>query len=135
MEGLEDAHRAGKPRAISVSNFLEDGLESLTEGCGIRPLGNQIPARLRIRYVLELGTAALPGAQSPEHRRENLNVDFESSEEDWKTLGASPLRSPAGNAARSRYSAGSGRKDASWEDRREEERLRGVRPGICAPQR
>ena len=39
---LEDAFRAGKLRAIGVSNFLEDDLESLMGGCVLRPMVNQI---------------------------------------------------------------------------------------------
>ena len=39
---LEDAYRAGKLRAIGVSNFLTDDLENLLAACTIRPMVNQI---------------------------------------------------------------------------------------------
>lgn len=39
---LEDAYRAGKLRAIGVSNFLEGDLESLWETAGIKPMVNQV---------------------------------------------------------------------------------------------
>ena len=43
---LEDAHRAGKLRAIGVSNFLIDDLESLLPHCEIKPAVNQILAHI-----------------------------------------------------------------------------------------
>lgn len=39
---LEDAYRSGKVRAIGVSNFLQDDLESLLAGCTVKPMINQI---------------------------------------------------------------------------------------------
>lgn len=39
---LEDAYRGGKVRAIGVSNFLQDDLESLLAGCTVKPMINQI---------------------------------------------------------------------------------------------
>ena len=39
---LEDAYKAGKIRAIGVSNFLIDDLESLLPHCAIKPMVNQI---------------------------------------------------------------------------------------------
>ena len=43
---LEDAHRAGKLRAIGVSNFLIDDLESLLSHCDVKPAVNQILAHI-----------------------------------------------------------------------------------------
>lgn len=43
---LEDACRAGKLRAIGVSNFLIDDLESLLPHCEIKPAVNQILAHI-----------------------------------------------------------------------------------------
>lgn len=134
---LEDAYEAGKLRAIGVSNFLQDDLENLLEGCRIKPMVNQIllhitntdkalpeycraqgilveayspiahgealknpaitrmaekygvtPARLCIRYVLQLGTVALPKTANPAHIRDNGAVDFQISPEDMQTLEA-----------------------------------------------
>lgn len=134
---LEDAYEAGKLRAIGVSNFLQDDLGNLLEGCRIKPMVNQIllhitntdkalleycraqgilveayspiahgealknpaitrmaekygvtPARLCIRYVLQLGTVALPKTANPAHMRDNSAVDFQISPEDIQTLEA-----------------------------------------------
>lgn len=134
---LEDAYEAGKLRAIGVSNFLQDDLENLLEGCRIKPMVNQIllhitntdkalleycraqgilveayspiahgealknpaitrmaekygvtPARLCIRYVLQLGTVALPKTANPAHMRDNGAVDFQISPEDMQNLEA-----------------------------------------------
>ena len=43
---LEDAYKAGKLRAIGVSNFLIDDLESLLADCSIKPMVNQILAHI-----------------------------------------------------------------------------------------
>ncbi|WP_062316077.1 hypothetical protein [Demequina maris] len=42
--------------------------------------------RLTIRYVIQLGTVALPKTANPEHMEANAQVDFEISDEDMKTL-------------------------------------------------
>lgn len=39
---LEDAYKAGKLRAIGVSNFLQEDLESLWETAEIKPMVNQV---------------------------------------------------------------------------------------------
>jgi len=39
---LEDAYRAGKARAIGLSNFLRDDLENILSSCEIRPTANQV---------------------------------------------------------------------------------------------
>lgn len=39
---LEDAYRAGKLRAIGVSNFEKQDIDSLMEGCAIAPMVNQL---------------------------------------------------------------------------------------------
>lgn len=43
---LEDALNAGKVRAIGVSNFLEEDLDSLLPSCKIKPMVNQILAHI-----------------------------------------------------------------------------------------
>lgn len=43
---LEDAYKAGKVRAIGVSNFLKDDLENILSSCGIKPMANQILAHI-----------------------------------------------------------------------------------------
>ena len=39
---LEDVYKAGKVRAIGVSNFLKDDLENILSSCRIRPMVNQV---------------------------------------------------------------------------------------------
>lgn len=43
--------------------------------------GVSIP-QLCVKYILQLGLAALPKASTPEHMRDNANLDFEISAED-----------------------------------------------------
>lgn len=132
---LEDAYRAGKVRAIGVSNFLQDDLDSLLASCRVRPMVNQIllhigsvnldlarytqqkgilveayspiahgealknpmiaemaqkygvsRAALCVRYVLQLGAAALPKTADPVHMKENAAVDFSIAAEDMDLL-------------------------------------------------
>ncbi|MCP5144943.1 MAG: aldo/keto reductase [Gammaproteobacteria bacterium] len=58
---LEDAYRAGKLRAIGVSNFQQVDLENLLGSCTVRPMVNQILAHISntpaalIRYTQEQG--------------------------------------------------------------------------------
>ncbi len=60
---LEDAYDAGKIRAIGVSNFLCDDLDSLLPHCRIKPAVNQILAHIGntpadlIKYCKEKGIA------------------------------------------------------------------------------
>lgn len=68
-KALEDAYKAGKLRAIGVSNFLTDDLQNLLENCEIKPMVNQIlthitntPTEL-IDYCKNNGI--LPEAYSP----------------------------------------------------------------------
>lgn len=39
---LENAYKAGKVKAIGVSNFLVDDLENIFDGCEVKPIVNQI---------------------------------------------------------------------------------------------
>lgn len=41
-KALEDAYKAGKLRAIGISNFQISDIENLIEGCEIKPMVNQI---------------------------------------------------------------------------------------------
>lgn len=43
---LEDAYKAGKLRAIGVSNFLQADLENLLDGCRVTPMVNQVLAHI-----------------------------------------------------------------------------------------
>ena len=136
-KALEDAYKAGKIKAIAVSNFLMDDLENLLAHCEIKPMVNQLlihigntPAeliaycqeqgivveayspiahgealknetivemaqkygvsvpQLCIKYVLNLGTVALPKTANVEHMQNNANLNFEISNEDMDVLKA-----------------------------------------------
>lgn len=41
-KALEDAYKAGKIKAIGVSNFLKDDIENILKNCEIKPMVNQI---------------------------------------------------------------------------------------------
>jgi diketogulonate reductase-like aldo/keto reductase len=43
---LEDAYKAGKIRAIGVSNFQKQDLENILESCTVKPMVNQILAHI-----------------------------------------------------------------------------------------
>ena len=49
------------------------------------------PAQLSIRYVLQIGTVALPKTTSKDHMKSNADIDFTISEEDINTLNELPL--------------------------------------------
>ena len=136
-KALEDAYKAGKVKAIGVSNFLIDDLENLLANCKIKPMVNQLlihigntpsaliefckeqdivveayspiahgealknetivamaqkygvsVVQLCIKYVLNLGTIALPKTANVEHMQNNANLNFEISNEDMETLKA-----------------------------------------------
>lgn len=45
-KAMEDAYKAGKVRAIGLSNFLQDDIENILENCEIKPMVNQILAHV-----------------------------------------------------------------------------------------
>ena len=132
---LEDAYKAGKLKAIGVSNFQIEDIENIAKTCEIQPMVNQIllhisntpmelveycrkhnivveayspiahgeilgqpeiaamaarygvtVPQLCIRYVLQLGTVALPKTANPAHMKANADVNFEITAEDMEAL-------------------------------------------------
>ncbi len=82
-KALEDAYEAGKARAIGVSNFLQDDLESIMAGCRVKPMVNQIllhigntPVKL-IEFCREQNV--LPEAYSPIAHGEMLKNEWVAS--------------------------------------------------------
>lgn len=57
-----------------------DAITAMTKKYGVST------AQLCIRYVIQLGTVALPKTGNPVHMKDNANVDFEISDEDMKAL-------------------------------------------------
>ncbi len=45
-QALEDAYKAGKLRAIGLSNFEKAGLDNILESCTVKPMVNQILAHI-----------------------------------------------------------------------------------------
>ncbi|WP_151736907.1 aldo/keto reductase ['Paenibacillus yunnanensis' Narsing Rao et al. 2020] len=45
-KAMEDAYKAGKVKAIGLSNFLQDDIENILESCEIKPMVNQILAHV-----------------------------------------------------------------------------------------
>lgn len=43
---MEDTYKAGKVKAIGLSNFLQDDIENILESCEIKPMVNQILAHV-----------------------------------------------------------------------------------------
>ncbi|MCD8315861.1 MAG: aldo/keto reductase [Eggerthellaceae bacterium] len=64
-------------------------------------------AQLCIRYTLQLGCISLPKASTPEHIKQNTEVDFEISKEDMQTLLNMPQIKGYGDA--SKYAVYDGR--------------------------
>lgn len=136
-KALEEAYKAGKLKAVGVSNFALSDLKNIINGGEIKPFANQICIhigntpkevidfcqaegilveayspiatgrllgnkevgamaekygvsipQLCVRYVLQLGTVALPKTTKESHMRQNAEVDFEISAEDMEVLAA-----------------------------------------------
>lgn len=74
---LEDAYKAGKVKAIGVSNFLIDDLQNILKSCEIKPMVNQILTHISntphelIEFCHHNGI--LPEAYSPIAHGEALN--------------------------------------------------------------
>jgi len=45
-KAMEDAYKAGKVKAIGLSNFLQDDIENILSNCEIKPMVNQILAHV-----------------------------------------------------------------------------------------
>ena len=65
---LEEAYKAGKLRAIGVSNFEKADLDNILESCSVKPMVNQILAHISntpkdlIQYTQEKGILVTNGA-------------------------------------------------------------------------
>jgi len=46
FRAMEDALKAGKLRAIGVSNFLKEDIENLMDSCAVKPMANQVLAHI-----------------------------------------------------------------------------------------
>lgn len=93
-KALEDAYKAGKVKAIGVSNFLIDDLQNILESCEIKPMVNQILTHISntplglIEFCQKNGI--LPEAYSPIAHGEALKN--QSIVEVAKKYGVSPAQ-------------------------------------------
>lgn len=132
---METALKAGKLRAIGISNFQKEDIDNITADCTVKPMVNQLlahisntplelieycnqqnilveayspiahgealknpeiiriaekygvsVAQLCLKYDLQLGMIVLPKTESPQHMRENTQLDFEISAQDMELL-------------------------------------------------
>lgn len=132
---MENALKAGKLRAIGISNFQKEDINNITADCTVKPMVNQLlahisntplelieycnqqnilveayspiahgealknpeiiriaekygvsVAQLCLKYDLQLGMIVLPKTESPQHMRENAQLDFEISAQDMELL-------------------------------------------------
>ena len=132
---METALKAGKLRAIGISNFQKEDIDNITADCTVKPMVNQLlahisntplelieycnqqnilveayspiahgealknpeiiriaekygvsVAQLCLKYDLQLGMIVLPKTESPQHMRENAQLDFEISGQDMELL-------------------------------------------------
>ncbi len=76
---LEDAYKAGKLKAIGVSNFLKEDLDNILDNCTVKPMVNQVLAHISntpfdlIKYCEEKGV--LVEAYSPVAHGELMKND------------------------------------------------------------
>ena len=97
---MEEAVKAGKVRSIGVSNFLQEDIANIVNNGTIKPAVNQIevhighvptdfitlPAQLMLAFDLQLGCIVLPKSDNVSEMKENVDIDFEISEEDMADL-------------------------------------------------
>lgn len=96
----EAVKKAGKVRSIGVSNFLQEDIANIVNNGIIKPAVNQIevhighvptdfitlPAQLMLAFDLQLGCIVLPKSDNVSEMKENVDIDFEISEEDMADL-------------------------------------------------
>ena len=112
---LEEAYKAGKARAIGVSNFYPDRFIDLAKFCEIKPAVNQMEtpfaegrnnfftnevleaigrqygksvAQVALRFLIQRGIIVIPKSNHKERMIENFNVfDFTLSAEEMEAIG------------------------------------------------
>src|SRR5919112_1890492 len=99
-KAMEEFLASGRVKAIGVSNFGPEDLDSLLAACETKPMVNHpeiadIAARygvsapqLCIRYLLQKDAVVLPKATKTPHIQQNAELDFEISAADMGVLDA-----------------------------------------------
>ena len=107
---MEEAYKAGKLRAIGVSNFYPDRFIDLAEFCEITPAVNQVEthvfnqqiklqevmkeygksvAQVALRYLIQRDIIVIPKSTHKERMMENFNVfDFSLAPDDMAAIAA-----------------------------------------------
>lgn len=87
----QDILSYSEERGIQIQGYSPMGhgeiLDNETIGALAEKYGVTVP-QLAIRYVIQLGTVALPKTANPDHMKANADVDFEISADDMETLKA-----------------------------------------------
>ncbi len=82
---LEEAYKAGKVRAIGVSNFYPDRYLDIAHFAQIVPAVNQVA----LRFLLQSDVVVIPKSTHIERMQENFDVfDFALDEVDMQKLSA-----------------------------------------------
>lgn len=91
---LEEAYKAGKTRAIGISNFngrqmTNPVLQKISEKYGKSPI------QVILRYLVQNDIVTIPRSTNPAHIKANIDIfDFELDKEDLKQLRALDERKP-----------------------------------------
>ena len=91
---LEEAYKAGKTRAIGISNFngrqmTNPVLQKISEKYGKSPI------QVILRYLVQNDIVTIPRSTNPAHIKANIDIfDFELDKEDLKQLRALYERKP-----------------------------------------
>ncbi len=93
---MEEAYKAGKVRALGISNFYQDRYLDLYHFSEIKPAVNQVEthvfwqqktAQVALRFLLQKDVVLIPKSTHKERMEENFNVfDFKLSGEDLRKL-------------------------------------------------
>ena len=80
---MEEAYKAGKARAIGVSNFYPDRYIDIAHFAEVVPAVNQVETR----FLLQNGVVVIPKSTHEERMQENFNVfDFVLTDEEMKQI-------------------------------------------------
>ena len=89
---MEEAYRAGKVRALGLSNFPQDKITEVIEVADIMPQLVTVEchpyhAQRDLRWHVQMGTSIIPGSKNPAHIADNANIfDFSLTEDEMAEI-------------------------------------------------